>query len=91
MPRVAALLDVMQLSDITAVKSADTFERPIYAGNAIQTVTVDGCQKGHHRAHRRVWRGGEGGSATIENIEAPADNGLSKYVGENCPHQTVRN
>ena len=51
MPRVAALLDVMQISDIIKVIAPDTFERPIYAGNAIQTVQSTRRQEGHHRAH----------------------------------------
>ena len=50
MPRVAALLDVMQLSDISKVVSADTFERPIYAGNAIQTVQSADSDQDRHRA-----------------------------------------
>ena len=51
MPRVAALLDVMQISDITKVVAPDTFERPIYAGNAIQTVKSKDAEEGHHGAH----------------------------------------
>jgi electron transfer flavoprotein alpha subunit len=54
-PRVAALLDVMQVSDITKVLAPDTFERPIYAGNAIQTVK---SAEGHHRAYRELCGGG---------------------------------
>jgi electron transfer flavoprotein alpha/beta subunit len=51
MPRVAALLDVGQISDILSVESADTFKRPIYAGNVIATVQSLRCQKGDHRSH----------------------------------------
>ena len=54
------LLDVMQISDITKVVSADTFERPIYAGNAIQTVQSHGGEEGHHRAHLGLPAGGRG-------------------------------
>ena len=54
MPRVAALLDVMQISEIIKVVAPDTFERPIYAGNAIQTVQSTRRQESHHRAHRRL-------------------------------------
>ncbi len=53
-PRVAAKLDVAQISDITKVVSADTFERPIYAGNAIATVQSSDSRQGHHRAHHRL-------------------------------------
>jgi electron transfer flavoprotein alpha subunit len=79
MPRVAALLDVMQISDIIAVKSADTFERPIYAGNAIQTVQ-SGEAKKIITVRTSAFEGvGEGGSAAIEDVTAPASAGLSKF------------
>ncbi|WP_349362831.1 MAG: electron transfer flavoprotein subunit alpha/FixB family protein [Roseitalea porphyridii] len=80
MPRVAALLDVMQLSDITEVVSADTFKRPIYAGNAIQTVQSSDAKKVITVRTASFNAVGEGGSATVETIDAPADPGLSSYV-----------
>ena len=82
MPRVAALLDVAQVSDISAVVSADTFVRPIYAGNALATVqskdakkviTVRGSTFDKAKA--------DGGSAAVENVAAAADPGLSSFVG----------
>lgn len=81
MPRVAALLDVPQVSDIIAVHGADTFERPIYAGNAIQTVQTSGqCVITVRTAAFPA--AGEGGSAAIEDVAAAADPGLSSFVGE---------
>ena len=80
MPRVAALLDVMQLSDITEVVSADTFKRPIYAGNAIQTVQSSDAKKVITVRTASFNAAGEGGSAAIETVDAPADPGLSSYV-----------
>ena len=82
LPRIAALLDVMQLSDITAIKSPDTFERPIYAGNAIQTVTSSDAKKVITVRTAGFGAMGEGGSAAIEAVEAPADSGLSKFIGD---------
>ncbi len=79
MPRVAALLDVMQISEITAVKSADTFERPIYAGNAIQTVQSTDAKKVITVRTAGFGAAGEGGSASIESIDAPAGGGLSTF------------
>jgi electron transfer flavoprotein alpha subunit len=79
MPRVAALLDVMQISDITAVKGADTFERPIYAGNAIQTVQSGEAKKIITVRTSAFSAVGEGGSAAVEEISAPEGNGLSKF------------
>ncbi|MEM7428286.1 MAG: FAD-binding protein [Pseudomonadota bacterium] len=81
-PRVAAMLDVMQVSDITAVKGADTFERPIYAGNAMQTVQATDAKKIVTVRTANFGSTGEGGSASVESIAAPADTGLSEYVGE---------
>lgn len=83
MPRVAALLDVDQISEIIAVESADTFKRPIYAGNAIATVQSSAAVKvitvrgtGFDAA------AAEGGSATVEAVAAGSDAGISAFVGE---------
>ena len=81
MPRVAALLDVMQISEITAVKSADTFERPIYAGNAIQTVQSSDPTKVITVRTAGFGATGEGGSASVEKIDAADNPGLSEFVG----------
>ena len=82
MPRVAALLDVMQISDITKVISPDTFERPIYAGNAIQTVKSSDAKKVITVRTSTFQAAGTGGSAGIENATAAADPGLSTFAGE---------
>ena len=80
-PRIAAKLDVAQISDITAVDSADTFERPIYAGNAIATVqSQDPIKVITVRTTGFDAVAAEGGSATVEKIEAAADTGLSQFV-----------
>ncbi len=80
MPRVAALLDVMQVSDVIEVISADTFKRPIYAGNAIQTVQATDATKVITVRTATFQVAGEGGSAPIESIEAAANPGLSTFV-----------
>jgi len=82
MPRVAALLDVMQVSEITKVLAADTFERPIYAGNAIQTVKSKDAKKVITVRTSTFAATGDGGSAAIENAAAATDPGLSSFVGE---------
>ena len=81
-PRVAALLDVMQISEVLSVESADTFTRPIYAGNAIATV------KSSDAKHVLTVRGtafekaaAEGGSASVEAVSGKGDAGLSSFVG----------
>jgi electron transfer flavoprotein alpha subunit len=80
-PRVAAKLDVAQISEITAVVSADTFERPIYAGNAIATVqSGDAIKVITVRATGFDAVAAEGGSASVEKIEAAADRGVSQFV-----------
>ncbi|OAJ57600.1 electron transfer flavoprotein subunit beta [Paraburkholderia ginsengiterrae] len=80
-PRIAAKLDVAQISDITAVDSPDTFERPIYAGNAIATVqSADPIKVITVRTTGFDAVAAEGGSAAIEKIEAAADSGLSQFV-----------
>src|SRR4051794_9551683 len=82
MPRVAALLDVMQVSDIIKVVSADTFERPIYAGNAIQTVQSTDSKKVITVRTAAFPAAGEGGSAAVEAVNAAADPQLSTFKGE---------
>jgi electron transfer flavoprotein alpha subunit len=82
MPRVAALLDVMQISDVIKVVAPDTFERPIYAGNAIQTVRSRDAKKVITVRTAAFQATGEGGSATIETAAAVADPGISGFVGE---------
>jgi electron transfer flavoprotein alpha subunit len=82
LPRVAALLDVMQVSEITKVISADTFERPIYAGNAIQTVQSTDRIKVVTVRTASFASAGEGGSALIEAVAAAADPALSTFKGE---------
>ncbi|WP_299817811.1 FAD-binding protein [uncultured Roseibium sp.] len=82
LPRVAALLDVMQISDITAVVDADTFERPIYAGNALQTVKSGDPKKVITVRTSTFAAAEEGGSAAIEAVAGTASGGLSEFVGE---------
>ena len=79
-PRVAALLDVAQISDITEVKSADTFERPIYAGNAMQTVQSGEAKKVVTVRTASFDSTGEGGSAPIEEATLPSAIGISSFV-----------
>ncbi|QEH96155.1 electron transfer flavoprotein subunit alpha/FixB family protein [Gluconobacter thailandicus] len=80
LPRVAALLDVMILSDVTAVKDAETFDRPVYAGNAIQTVQSSDPVKVFTIRTAAFLAVGEGGSASVETVSVPADPGLSSWV-----------
>tara|TARA_B100000676_G_scaffold303640_1_gene354478 strand:+ start:733 stop:1668 length:936 start_codon:yes stop_codon:yes gene_type:complete len=82
MPRVAAMLDVQQISDISGVTSADTFDRPTYAGNAIATVQSSDAKKVitvRGTAFDPV--AAEGGSAAVESIEVQGDSGLTSYIG----------
>ena len=83
MPRVAALLDVMQVSEIIKVISADTFERPIYAGNAIQTVQSADATKIITVRTASFQATGQGGTAPVEQVEAAAAPGLSSFKEEN--------
>jgi len=81
-PRVAALLDVMQITDILSVEGPDTFTRPIYAGNAIATVKSKDAKKVitvRTTAFEKAGR--EGGSGTVEKVDAAGDPGSSSFVG----------
>ncbi|MGO6768493.1 electron transfer flavoprotein subunit alpha/FixB family protein [Rhizobium johnstonii] len=82
LPRVAALLDVAQVSEIIEVISSDTFKRPIYAGNAIQTVQASDAKKVITVRTASFASAPEGGSATVEAIPAVSDPGLSTFVGD---------
>ena len=82
LPRVAALLDVMQISEIVAVEGADTFVRPIYAGNAMQTVKSNDAKKVITVRATSFAAAENGGSASVETVSAAGDPGLSSFVGE---------
>lgn len=82
LPRVAALLDVMQISDIIKVVAPDTFERPIYAGNAIQTVQSTQAKNVITVRTASFAATGEGGSTPVESVSAVANPGLSSFVDE---------
>ena len=82
MPRVAALLDVMQVSEIVAVEAPNTFVRPIYAGNAMQTVKSKDAKKVITVRATSFKAADNGGSASVEAVDAADDPGLSSFVGE---------
>jgi len=83
MPRAAALLDMMQISDILKIVGPDTFERPIYAGNAIQTVRSKEAKKLITvRTAAFQAAAGEGGNAAIEDASPASDPAISTFVGE---------
>jgi electron transfer flavoprotein alpha subunit len=80
LPRVAALLDVMVISDVSGVVDAETFERPIYAGNAIQTVKSGDFVKVVSIRTSTFEAAGKGGSAPVETIAAAANPGVSEWI-----------
>lgn len=82
MPRVAALLDVMQVSEIIKVVAPDTYERPIYAGNAIQTVKSKDAKKVITVRTSTFAAAATDGSAPVESVQVAADPGLSSFVGQ---------
>ena len=82
MPRIAAKLDVMQLSDITDIIDQDTFERPIYAGNAIMTVKTSDAKKVATVRGTAFDAAGDGGSAAVETLEAPAGPFKAEFISE---------
>ena len=82
LPRIAAKLDVMQLSDITDIIDQDTFERPIYAGNAIMTVKTSDAKKVATVRGTAFDAAGEGGSAAIETLDAPAGPFKAEFISE---------
>ena len=86
MPRVAAFLDVMQVSEIVKVVAPDTFERPIYAGNAIETVTTGDARRVITVRAAAFKAVGDGGSAPIETIGVPDTRAVSTFVGAELSH-----
>jgi electron transfer flavoprotein alpha subunit len=82
MPRVAALLDVAQISDITEVKSEDTFVRPIYAGNAMATVQSSDSIKIITVRSTAFAEAGQGGSASVESCDFASEQSMASFVGE---------
>lgn len=83
LPRAAALLDTQQISEVTAIESPDTFQRPVYAGNAIATVkSSDAIKLLTIRTTGFDPAPSEGGNAAIENAGAASSSGLSSFVGE---------
>ncbi|GED23893.1 electron transfer flavoprotein subunit alpha/FixB family protein [Halomonas halmophila] len=82
LPRLAALKDTQQISEIIAVVSADTFKRPVYAGNAIATVQSEDALKVITVRPTAFDAVGEGGSASVEAVDTVVDNALSSFVGE---------
>ncbi|WP_373355774.1 electron transfer flavoprotein subunit alpha/FixB family protein [Pseudoroseicyclus sp. CXY001] len=80
MPRAAALLDVMVISDVSAVVDADTFERPIYAGNAVQTVKSSDSKKVFTIRTTAFDAAEPGAAAPVEEVSAPAVSSLSSWV-----------
>ncbi|MDF2493658.1 FAD-binding protein [Sphingomonas sp.] len=88
-PRVAALLDVMQISEVLSVESEDTFTRPIYAGNAIATVQTSDAKKVLTvRTTAFEKAAAEGGSATVEAVASTGDKGLSTFEGQEIAKST---
>ncbi|HSF92999.1 MAG TPA: FAD-binding protein [Paracoccaceae bacterium] len=88
LPRVAALLDVMILTDVTAIIDGDTFERPTYAGNAIQTVKSTDAKKVMTVRTSTFDAAGESGAAPVENGAASANPGLSAWVEDKVVEST---
>jgi electron transfer flavoprotein alpha subunit len=86
LPRVAAKLDTPQISEIIAVVSPDTFERPIYAGNAVESVQAPAGKKILTVRTTAFKAAAQGGSAAVEKIAAAADPGLSSFVEEKLSH-----
>jgi len=80
LPRVAAMLDVMVISEVLAVHDAATFDRPIYAGNAVQTVRSSDATKVMTIRTATFEAAGKGGSAPVEKVQAPVDDSLSAWV-----------
>ncbi|MBB3936520.1 electron transfer flavoprotein subunit alpha/FixB family protein [Aureimonas phyllosphaerae] len=86
LPRAAALLDVMQVSDVIAVHGTDTFERPVYAGNAVETVRSTDKIKVLTVRTAAFAAAAEGGSAYVESVGAASDPAVSKFVSEAVVH-----